>query len=322
MLISTAHSGRHPMVQFLQMQPIAQQPLLAKALAATGMPALIADARGKIVWVNQAFVAFSGDPEQELLGQQAPILRDRQRDSSEYARAWRALLRGHELHNEVVASHRNGGAPCTFDEFITPLFNETGEITHFFVIRHDITQRKQHSEEIQHLADHDELTGLLNRSKFRKELASAIERARAHPCTLATLFIDLDHFKPVNDTLGHDVGDLLLAAVAQRLRNAVRNGDQIARCGGDEFAVILMDLPDASVAQALAAKLQMALSRPFILQSHRVTISASIGVAIYPRDGQDARTLLIKADRSMYQVKHSGGNGVAVASLSNGTTRR
>lgn len=317
MLISTDLNGRQSTVPYVPTQAIAQQPLLAKALAATGTPALIADAHGKIVWVNHAFVAFSGDAAEDLLGKQAPILRNGKRDSSDYARAWRALLRGHELHNEVVGAHRNG-APYTVEEFVTPLFDEDGVITHFFVIRHDITQRTQQHEKIQHLADHDELTGLLNRSKFRKELASAIGQARQNPCTLATLFIDLDHFKPVNDTLGHDVGDLLLAAVAHRLRNAVRHGDQIARCGGDEFAVLLRDLPEASLAEALAAKLLTALTRPFVLQSHRVSISASIGVALYPRDGQDARTLLIKADRSMYRIKHSGGNGVAAWPLSNG----
>ncbi|WP_195763494.1 sensor domain-containing diguanylate cyclase [Duganella guangzhouensis] len=305
------------MLPFIPTQAVAQQPLLAKALAATGTPALLADAHGKIIWVNHAFVAFSGDAEHELLGRQAPILRDGKRDSSDYARAWRALQRGHELHNEVIGAHRNGSR-YTVEEFITPLFDDDGVITHFFVIRHDITQRTQHSEHIQHLADHDDLTGLLNRSKFRKELASAIGHARHSPRTLATLFIDLDHFKPVNDQLGHDVGDLLLAAVAHRLRNAVRTGDHIARFGGDEFAVLLIDLPEASMAEALAAKLLAALSRPFTLQSHRVTISASIGVAIHPRDGQDARTLLLKADRSMYRIKHSGGNGVGLWPLSNG----
>lgn len=317
MLISMDHSGRQSMTQGFPTQAIAQQPLLAKALVATGTPALIADAHGKIVWVNHAFVAFSGYAADELLGRQMPILRNDKRDSSDYARAWRTLLRGRELHNEVVGAHRNG-VPYTVEEFITPLFDEDGMITHFFVIRHDITQRTQQNEQIQHLADHDELTGLLNRSKFRKELASAIVHARQSPRTLATLFIDLDHFKPVNDTLGHDVGDRLLEAVAHRLRNAVRNGDQIARCGGDEFAVLLMDLPEASLAEALAAKLLAALTRPFILQSHRISISASIGIALYPRDGQDARSLLIKADRSMYKIKHSGGNGVAAWPLSNG----
>lgn len=317
MLISMDHRGRYPTPQLAPAQTSAEQPLLAKALAATATPALIADAHGKIVWVNQAFVAFSGAAEHELLGRQAPIVRDGKRASGDYARAWRALLRGHELHNEVVGTHPNG-ARYTVEEFITPLFDENGAITHFFVIRHDITQRAQQNEQIQHLADHDELTGLQNRSKFRRELVNAISQARRSPRTLATLFIDLDHFKPVNDQLGHDVGDLLLAAVAHRLRNAVRNGDQIARFGGDEFAVLLTDLPEAGVAEALAAKLLAALSRPFILHSHRVTISASIGVAIYPRDGQDARTLLLKADRAMYRIKHGGGSGVATAPLSNG----
>jgi len=317
MLISTDHRGRQAMLQLVPAQAIALQPLLAKALAASATPALIADAHGKIVWVNHAFIAFSDAAEHELLGQQAPILRDDKRDSRDYARAWRALQRGHELHNEVVGTHRNG-TRYTVEEFITPLFDEDGVITHFFVIRHDITQRAQHNEQIQHLADHDDLTGLQNRSKFRKELASAIGHARQRPRILAALFIDLDHFKPVNDQLGHDVGDLLLAAVAHRLRNAVRNGDLIARFGGDEFAVLLTDLPEAGVAEALAAKLLAALTRPFILQSHRITISASIGIAIYPRDGQDARTLLLKADRAMYRIKHGGGNGVATSPLSNG----
>ncbi|NGZ84753.1 diguanylate cyclase [Duganella sp. SAP-35] len=291
------------------MPGLAQQPLLAKALATTGSPAFIADYRGQIVWVNQAFVALSGYAESELLGMPASILRDGKRDPGHYAQAWRTVQRGHELRNEVVDAHRNG-TPYTVEEIITPLCDEHGVITHFFVIRHDVTQRSQRSEHIQHLADHDELTGLLNRTKFRRELSAAIVQAGLNQQLLATLFVDLDHFKPVNDTLGHHVGDLLLETVANRLRGAVRNGDVIARCGGDEFAVLLKEMPDALMAVSLANKLLAALARPFILQHHKVQVSASIGVAIYPQDGADARTLLIKADRAMYDVKHNGGNGV------------
>jgi len=309
MLMSTTHYGSAIMTPAPPMHGMAEQPLLAKALAATGSPAFIADYRGQIVWVNQAFVALSGYAEHELLGMPASILRDGKRDALHYAQAWRAVQRGHEWRNEVVDAHRNG-THYTFEELITPLVDEYGVITHFFVLRHDVTQRSQRSEQIQHLADHDELTGLLNRNKFRRELTSAIIQAGLNQQLLATLFVDLDHFKPVNDTLGHHVGDLLLETVANRLRGAVRNGDVIARCGGDEFAVLLKEMPDAMMAEALANKLLAALARPFILQRHKVQVSASIGVAIFPQDGDDARTLLIKADRAMYEVKHSGGNGV------------
>lgn len=288
---------------------IDHQALLAKALASTGCPAFIADYRSRIVWVNHAFIALSGYAESELLGMPASVLRDGKRDALHYAQAWGAVQRGHEWRNEVVDAHRNG-TRYTFEEIITPLLDNQGAITHFFVLRHDVTQRSHSSAKIQHLADHDDLTGLLNRNKFRSELTAAIAQAGLDQQLLATLFIDLDHFKPVNDKFGHHIGDLLLETVANRLRGAVRNGDVIARCGGDEFAVLLKEMPDAPTAEALAKKLVAALAKPFTLLRHKVKVTASIGIAIFPQDGDTARALLIKADGAMYEVKHSGGNGV------------
>lgn len=286
-----------------------QQPLLAKALATSATAAFIANRRGRIVWVNQAFVELSGYAGSELLGQPAALRRDGPAHNGHQAAAWQPANGANGWRREVVDNKRDG-TPYTVDEVVTPLLDEAGVPTHFFVLRHDITSRARRSLQIEHRAEHDELTGLANRCLFHRELDGAIAHARRESLCVSTLFVDLDQFKPVNDTLGHHVGDQLLAAVAQRLRANVRQGDLVARWGGDEFTVLLANLPDAAMALTLAGKLRAALELPFSLRGAVVSISASIGVALFPRDGLRPRTLLRKADRAMYRAKHAGGNGV------------
>ncbi len=183
----------------------------------------------------------------------------------------------------------------------------------------DITQRKKLEEQIAYLAYHDSLTGLANRKRIEEELALALARARRKQTSVAVLFLDLNNFKRVNDTLGHDVGDVLLQLVADRLREATRETDIVARQGGDEFLVLVGDI-DAhdeagqfpvgmshaeAVAGELAERIDRSLAEPFAVAGQTVTTGASIGVSIYPQDAQDARTLLKNADVAMYAVKRS-----------------
>jgi diguanylate cyclase (GGDEF)-like protein/PAS domain S-box-containing protein len=286
-----------------------QQPLLAKALANSATPAFIANRHGNIVWVNQAFIELSGYAGSELLGRPAALRRDGQWRDGRHVSASRPVDGGGGWQREVVDNRRDG-TPYTVDEVVTPLLDEAGVATHFFVLRHDITSRARSNQQSEHRADHDELTGLANRCLFHRELDGAIAHARRESLCVSTLFVDLDHFKPVNDRLGHHVGDQLLSAVAQRLRANVRHGDLVARWGGDEFTVLLANLPDTALALTLAGKLRAALELPFSLRGVVVSISASIGVALFPRDGLRPRTLLRKADGAMYRAKHAGGNGV------------
>lgn len=171
----------------------------------------------------------------------------------------------------------------------------------------DITDRKTDEERLVFLAFHDSLTGLPNRAALEDRLRTAIADSRRHNDLLALAYIDLDHFKPINDLLGHALGDRLLVAVAERLRAAVRRTDIVARLGGDEFAVLQTGLRDPDAGEA-ARKLLHTVGQPFVLDGKMVSVTASIGIAIYPLDGDLPQELLNKADSAMYRAKSQGRN--------------
>jgi diguanylate cyclase (GGDEF)-like protein/PAS domain S-box-containing protein len=295
-----------PMSQSSPQQP-AQQSLLAKALASTASAIFITDGAGQIVWINDAFSRLSGYGPEDAIGHTPAILQSGKQNYAFYTQLWETLLEGKVWQGEII-DQRKDGSLYTVDEIITPLFDQQGQITHFIAIQHDITQQKRLGEQDRHLAYHDALTDLPNRTHFLTMQQQAISHAKRTQHMLATLFLDLDRFKPVNDDFGHHMGDLLLAAVAERLRAALRQSDAIARFGGDEFAILLTSLPDTEAAVALARKLLDALARPFVLRGQKIEIGASIGIAIYPTDGEDPETLLMNADKAMYQAKYRGGN--------------
>jgi diguanylate cyclase len=296
-----------PMTQRASPRQTAQQSLLAKALTSTASAIFITDGAGQIVWINDAFSRLSGYDPEDAIGRTPAILQSGKQDYAFYSQLWETLLEGKVWQGEVV-DQRKDGSLYTVDEIITPLFDEQGGITHFIAIQHDITRQKQDSERDHHLAYHDALTDLPNRAHFLDLQRQAISHAQRTQHMLATLFLDLDKFKPVNDDYGHHVGDLLLSAVAERLRAALRQSDTIARFGGDEFAILLTSLPDTDVAVGLARKLLDALARPFVLRGQKIEIRASIGIAVYPTDGEDPEVLLTNADKAMYHAKCRGGN--------------
>ena len=160
-----------------------------------------------------------------------------------------------------------------------------------------------HAARVEYLAYHDGLTTLPNRGLFSLLLAQAIALARRHDGHLAVLFLDLDHFKNINDTLGHEAGDQLLKEVSTRLKGCVRESDTVARLGGDEFVVLMPELDDEGAAAAVARKILAAVARPFTLVGHGLCVTASVGICIYPRDGMDEQTLTMNADIAMYQAK-------------------
>ena len=180
-----------------------------------------------------------------------------------------------------------------------------GEIA---AIYNDLTKEKQAEEQLQHLAHYDALTGLPNRTLFSDRLQQALATAKRSDAHMALLLLDLDKFKPVNDTLGHAVGDLLLIEVGKRLQACVRESDTVSRLGGDEFVVLLPTLEAEPDAMRVAEKIRNALSQPFVLADHHIGISASIGVAVYPQHGSDERTLTKNADTAMYVAKNAGNN--------------
>lgn len=285
-----------------------QQQLLVKALSSVANAVFITDETGQIIWVNDAFSRLSGYAPEDSIGSTPAILQSGKQNEEFYANLWQTIRSGHVWQGEVV-DQRKDGSLYTVEEVITPLFNEGGIATNFIAIQHDLSARKQESERDHYLAYHDPLTGLPNRTFFLGVQQQAIAHAQRTQHMFATLFLDLDNFKPTNDSLGHHIGDQLLVAVAERLRAAVRKEDTVARFGGDEFAILLAGLLDIGVTTALARKLLEAISQPFVVRGEKINIGASIGISIYPDDGEDAETLLDHADCAMYEAKRLGGNG-------------
>jgi diguanylate cyclase (GGDEF)-like protein len=241
-----------------------------------------------------------------MLGKKLEVLHARE-DSDFHRALWIALRDKGHWAGEVWNRRKNGQVYPEWLE-INAVRNECGHIVRFVAQAADISARKNAEHHIWRLANYDKLTGLPNRSMFHERLEHEIRRAHRSEKKLALLFLDLDGFKEVNDTLGHDVGDLLLQQVSNRLANCVRESDTIARLGGDEFIIILNDVGDTNVVGIVAQKIIDALAAPFTLRSQTVYVSASVGVTLYPDDGETNEVLLKNADQAMYAAKKEGRN--------------
>jgi diguanylate cyclase (GGDEF)-like protein len=191
-------------------------------------------------------------------------------------------------------------------------------VSHYVAVFNDISPHKVREEWLQHLATHDPLTGLPNRTEFERCCREAMARARRQGRKLAVLYIDLDKFKPVNDTYGHVTGDELLRVLSVRMQQMMRETDVVARIGGDEFSVLLADLDDVSGSYIVACKLLDMLSQPVVSRRGTHAVGASIGISAYPDDGNDPQTLLRLADAAMYRVKQGGRSGVSFYSAPSG----
>ncbi|WP_137887224.1 diguanylate cyclase domain-containing protein [Pseudomonas sp. 2FE] len=282
------------------------QQLLVRALEAATNAILITDRTGRIVWLNDAFCRLSGYPRQELIGQTPHLLYSGRQSPSFYQDLWQTILAGQPWQGELVERHKSGSC-YTVNQVITPLLDARGVITHFIAIQHSLTVSDQEHAEMRRLAYHDGLTGLPNRTLFLDLLRQAISHAAHTQQLFALMFLDLDRFKTINDTLGHASGDKLLIAVAERLGRAVRRSDVVARLSGDEFAILITRLEQTEVVEALARQLVASIDRPFGIDEQAVEIHISIGISLYPRDGLSAEELLSRADTAMYRAKAAGG---------------
>jgi len=205
-----------------------------------------------------------------------------------------------------VVERRRDGSAYTVTQVISPLFDAQGRVTHFVVIQQDASAGAEERARLRRLAYHDMLTDLPNRALFIELLGEAISQAAAHKRRAAVMFLDLDRFKDVNDTLGHEAGDRLLKAVAERIRACIRRSDTVARLGGDEFAIVLRNLQGAGIADTLAQKLVRSIAQPFAFDHLRASTSSSSGISLYADDGERADELLSRADAAMYQAKAQG----------------
>ena len=281
--------------------------LAARVFENTIEAIMVTDPDGVIQMVNPAFSTITGYSAEEALGRKPSLFKSGRQGPEFYEQMWDELLKNGFWRGELWNRRKSGQI---FSEWltITAIRDANNQIRNFVAVFHDITEIKQTQEQIQHMAYHDALTGLPNRLMLNDRLAISIARAQRNGNLVAILFMDLDRFKNINDTLGHTVGDLLLREVARRLSASVRAGDTVSRQGGDEFIVILPDLSGTHQAVSTAERIIAAVARPYHLRGHELFISCSIGVTFFPQDAPDADTLIKNADMAMYRAKDTGRN--------------
>lgn len=268
---------------------------------------LVTDANATIVFANPAFTTTTGYSEEEAIGQKPSILRSGRHSPDFYKDMWTSLLETGQWTGEIWNKRKNG--EIFVEEIsIRTVKDELGKTTHYVGVFKEITLRKQMEEQIQYQAYYDALTGLSNRTFFLDRLTQLIAHARRNQHMFAVMFLDLDRFKFINDTLGHSQGDILLQKVAERLKRCVRESDTVSRFGGDEFIILLADLSSQEGAVKVAEKILEALAQPFVLEGQEYFISASIGISLYPIDGNDEETLFRNADMAMYRAKERGNH--------------
>ncbi len=268
---------------------------------------MVTDAHGLIISINPAFTELTGYTQDEALGKTTKILNSGRQDKAFFEAMWESLNTTGHWHGEIWNRRKNGDV---FPEWlsINTIYGEDGSVHRRVALFSDITQKKESEALIWHQANFDLLTGLPNRRMFHDRLEQEMKKAHRAGLPVALLFLDLDRFKEVNDTLGHDMGDLLLKAAGERLTNCVRESDTVARLGGDEFTVILGELEDESSVERVTQCILHRLSEPFQLGIETVYVSASIGITLYPADADNVEALLKNADQAMYAAKHHGRN--------------
>lgn len=283
------------------------QRLAASVFENSGEAIVIMDADGSVVSANHAFTQMTGYHPEEVTGRKPPSLDSHLHDESFYRRLWTNLHDSSYWQSEIWSRRKNGEV---FPEWlgISALRAPDGRVTHYVAISSDISERKAAQARIEFLAHHDPLTDLPNRLLLRDRLEQAIAHGERTGTKVALLFIDLDRFKTINDSLGHPVGDRLLQEAAARLRDCVRSMDTVSRQGGDEFLIILTELKDDDAITHVVEDVLTELAVPFSLDGHEVAISCSVGIAVYPEDGPRYDSLLKKADIAMYHAKEAGRN--------------
>ncbi|WP_028239826.1 EAL domain-containing protein [Stutzerimonas azotifigens] len=262
-----------------------------------------------IVYVNPAFERISGYTSDEVLGRNCRFLQGEDRNQAALLGIREALRTGKE-GSAVLRNFRKDGSEFWNELTLSPVVNDRGKVSHFVGILHDITEAKRYQSELEHQANHDGLTGLANRNLLNDRIQQAIAFAERNQESFTLVFIDLDRFKVVNDSLGHNVGDRLLQLIARRLQACTRQTDTLARLGGDEFVILLTDSGMCGERLGWLERLQERVAEPLVLDDHELVVSCSIGFSCYPENGRDVVTLLRNADTAMYRAKSLGRNRV------------
>lgn len=281
--------------------------LLASVFENTAEGVVVTDSEGNIIEVNQAFTDISGYSRDEVIGHNPRMWQSGRHAKDFYQTMWVSLKETGQWRGEIWNRRKNGEI---FPEWqhLTAVRDELGRLTHYVSVFSDISQIKEAQQRLDHLAHHDPLTGLPNRLLLTERLEQAILNARRLNTRVAVVFIDLDHFKHVNDSLGHLFGDQLLRTVAERIQHSVRENDTVSRIGGDEFVLVLEGVESAQDLVVLTQKLMHVLSRPYTLDEHEVLVTPSMGVCLFPDDGEEPSVLFRNADAAMYLAKREGRN--------------
>jgi diguanylate cyclase (GGDEF)-like protein/PAS domain S-box-containing protein len=279
--------------------------LAATVIETTNEAVLVADEAFRVTAVNPAFTAITGWTGEEIMGRQPPFM-EALRRHEEMWQAMRQALAGSRHWEGEFWDVRRGGQAYAVRLSVSAIRGEDGRVRQYALLVGDITERKLAEEHIHRLANYDTLTELPNRTLFLDRLGQGVAACRRAGRRLGLMFIDLDGFKQVNDTLGHAAGDLLLREAASRLKRCVRDCDTVARLGGDEFTVVLPGIGGAADVAAAAQRVLDALTRPFLLEGQEARVSGSVGIALFPDDATGMEELLTKADTAMYRAKGHG----------------
>lgn len=268
---------------------------------------VITDADNRILTVNQAFCTITGYEPSEVIGQNPRILASGRQGEDFYRTMWQGLQSFGRWSGEIWNRRKDGSI---YPEWlsISVVRDQDGKVLHHIAVFSDMTERKAAEARARHLAEYDALTNLPNRILFRDRLGQAVAAAARQGSRLAVMCIDLDRFKNINDSLGHSVGDQVLCQLAERLLESVRSSDTVSRIGGDEFAVLLPDFDVPDRVASVAEKLLQVLARPLQVGSYELVVTPSIGIAVYPEDGDDEASLLKNADAAVLHAKEHGRN--------------
>lgn len=268
----------------------------------------ITDSNNKIINANQAFTHITGYSLSDVIGRSPSLLSSSKHDEPFYQNMWESLLKEGCWNGEIWNKHANGTTyPAAIS--ISVIRDHQGNIDHHFAVFSDITEKKQTEEMLFDQAYKDILTGLPNRRMCLQRLEQSMLTSKRSKLAFAVLYIDLDHFKEVNDSFGHTKGDQLLIEVASRIKSRIRDTDTLCRLGGDEFTVIINEIHEAQVVERVAQNIIDAIKKPFLLDTDKAYVSCSIGITLYPEDASDITTLLKNADQAMYMAKKTGRDG-------------
>lgn len=272
---------------------------------------LVTDADNRIIKINSSFTAITGYAPEDVVGRNPNMFSSGIHPKEFYTNLWDTLINTGSWKGEICNRRKNGELYFEWLS-ISRVFDEKGNLSHYVGVSSDISERKAAEEQVYYLAHYDSLTELPNRNLLTDRLKQCLLGAKRENTRLALMFLDIDNFKQVNDTLGHQIGDCLLKEVASRLRNAIRATDTVSRIGGDEFIVLIPNIEKISDVFNIAEKVLKSITQPIALSENTLNTSTSIGIAIYPDHGDDDRLLIKHADIAMYYAKKSGRNNAKI----------